>query len=132
MHSWERDTIRENPLLLMRYSRRLGLDAEMFVPVTIAEPAGLNGEDTVKTPDYSPLELIFKKIGIYPLAPCSICLSLLLSSIFPSWDKFPNKLFRSDKGIFRAGISRARACATIWMHQMWVEGAHLCFCSGEP
>lgn len=50
----------------MRDSRRLGLDTEMFVPVTIAEPAGLNGEDTVKTADYSPLELIFKKMGFIP------------------------------------------------------------------
>ena len=67
------------------------------MPVTIAEPAGLRGEDTVKTANYSPLELIFKKIGIYPLALCSSCHSLLLCSIFPSWDRFPNKLFRSDK-----------------------------------
>lgn len=42
MHSWEHDTIRENPLSLMRDSRRLGLDAEMFVPVTVAKPTGLN------------------------------------------------------------------------------------------
>ncbi|XP_010579279.1 PREDICTED: protein transport protein Sec61 subunit alpha isoform 2 isoform X2 [Haliaeetus leucocephalus] len=59
----------------MRDSRRLGLDTEMFVPVTIAEPAGLNGEDTVKTADYSPLELIFKKMGFIPwLFVPSVCL----------------------------------------------------------
>lgn len=86
----------------------LGLDAEMFVPVTIAEPAGLTGEDTLKTADYSPLGLIFKKIGIHLLALCSVRLSVLLSSTFPSWNKFPNKLFGSDKGIFTAGISRGR------------------------
>lgn len=43
----------------MRGFQRLGLDSEVFVPVTIAEPAGLNREDTVKTDDYGPLELIF-------------------------------------------------------------------------
>lgn len=43
----------------MRSSQRLGLDAEEFVPVTTAEPAKLNGEDTVKNHDYGPLELIF-------------------------------------------------------------------------
>lgn len=59
MHSWEHDAIREKPLLLMRDSQRLGLDAEMVVPVTIPEPAGLNGEEIVKTADYSSLELIF-------------------------------------------------------------------------
>lgn len=45
----------------MRGSQRLDLDVEVFVPVTIAEPAELNGEDTVKNYDYGPLELIFSK-----------------------------------------------------------------------
>lgn len=48
-------------LWLMRGSQRLGLDAEVFVPVTIAESAELHGEDTVKNYDYGPLELIFFK-----------------------------------------------------------------------
>lgn len=61
---------------MRRNSQRLGLGAEMFVPVTVSEPAGLNGEDTIKTADYFPLEVFFKKTGIYPLALCSICLSL--------------------------------------------------------
>lgn len=43
----------------MRDFQRLGLDAEVFVPVTIAEPDELDGEDTVKNYDYGPLELIF-------------------------------------------------------------------------
>lgn len=59
MLNWEHDTIPEDPPWLMGGSQRLGLDSEVFVPVTIAEPAGLNGEDTVKTDDYGPLELIF-------------------------------------------------------------------------
>lgn len=59
MLNWERDNIPEDPPWLMRGFQRLGLDSEVFVPVTIAEPAGLNGEDTVKTDDYGPLELIF-------------------------------------------------------------------------
>lgn len=42
----------------MRGSQRLGLDAEVFVPVTIAEPAKLNTEDTVKNYHDSTLELI--------------------------------------------------------------------------
>lgn len=66
MHSWEHDTIWENPLSLMRDSRRLGLDTEMFVPVTIAEPAGLNGEDRVKTADYSPLDWFLKRWDLSP------------------------------------------------------------------
>lgn len=59
MLNWEHDNIPEDPPWLMRSFQRLGLDSEVFVPVTIAEPAGLNGEDTVKTDDYGPLELIF-------------------------------------------------------------------------
>lgn len=31
------------------------------MPVTIADPAGLNGEDTVKNYDYGPKELIFQR-----------------------------------------------------------------------
>lgn len=44
----------------MRGSQRLHLDVEVFVPVTRADPAELNGEDTVNY-DYGPLELIFSK-----------------------------------------------------------------------
>lgn len=74
----------------------------------------------------------FKKTGIYPLALWSICPTLLLSNIFQPWDRFLNKLFRSDKGDFEQESPEPDPPAEAWMHQVWVAGAHLCFCSGEP
>lgn len=62
----------------MRDSRGLGLDEEMLVPVTVAECAGLDGKDVIKTANYPPLGLIFNKIGIYPVS--SPCMSFLADS----------------------------------------------------
>lgn len=111
----------------MRDSWGLGLDEEMLVPITIAEYAGLDGNDVIKTASYPPLGLIFRKIGIYSLSLHPVCHSVLIPSIFPSQDRSPNKWYQSDKGIFRAGVSRSRPCAQIRMQLLCVESMSALF-----